>query len=74
MELLADLQKRLGMSYIFIAHDLPLVRAFADRILVFRGGEIVEQGTPDGIFAHPGHEYTRTLIEANTKYELTPAA
>ncbi|MHA3979178.1 dipeptide ABC transporter ATP-binding protein [Halovulum sp. GXIMD14794] len=74
MELLAGLQKQLGMSYIFIAHDLPLVRAFADRILVFRGGEIVEQGTPERIFARPEHGYTRTLIEANAKYELSPAA
>ena len=53
IELLDRLQDELGLSYIFIAHDLPLVRDFADRVIVMQGGEIVEQGTVRQIFEAP---------------------
>ena len=64
LELLADLQKRLGMSIVFITHDLGIVRRFADRTYVMRRGEIVESGATDGIFTAPRHPYTRMLIDA----------
>jgi oligopeptide/dipeptide ABC transporter ATP-binding protein len=62
LNLLADLQDRLGMTYLFITHDLAVVRSVADRIAVMRSGRVVEQGPADRIYAAPGHEYTRTLL------------
>jgi peptide/nickel transport system ATP-binding protein len=64
IDLLADLRTRLGLSYIFITHDLPIVRHFADRILVMKQGEIVEEGTTSAIFSNPSHAYTRSLLDA----------
>ena len=64
IDLLADLRTRLGLSYIFITHDLPIVRHFADRIIVMKHGEIVEQGTTQALFSNPQHPYTRTLLNA----------
>ena len=64
LELLTDLQERYGLAYIFITHDLRVVRAMADSIAVMRRGEIVEQGRADEVFAHPQHEYTKRLFHA----------
>ncbi|MFL5192357.1 MAG: ATP-binding cassette domain-containing protein, partial [Microvirga sp.] len=64
LELLADLQKRLGMSIVFITHDLGVVRRFADRTYVMKRGEVVESGLTEDIFAAPKHPYTRMLIDA----------
>lgn len=64
IELLADLRNRLGLAYIFITHDLPIVRHFADRILVMKQGRIVEAATTDELFNAPRHEYTRSLLQA----------
>ncbi|RCS22240.1 ABC transporter ATP-binding protein [Phyllobacterium salinisoli] len=64
IDLLADLRTRLGLSYIFITHDLPIVRHFADRIVVMKQGEIVEDGSTSAIFANPVHPYTQSLLEA----------
>jgi peptide/nickel transport system ATP-binding protein len=64
IELLADLRERLGLSYIFITHDLPIVRHFADRILVMKSGRVVEEGTTMEIFSHPREAYTRSLVAA----------
>ncbi|MDX0424063.1 peptide/nickel transport system ATP-binding protein [Sinorhizobium medicae] len=64
IELLADLRQRLGLSYIFITHDLPIVRQFADRILVMQRGKIVEEGETEALFVSPRHEYTRALLNA----------
>ncbi|QJR20012.1 ABC transporter ATP-binding protein [Pelagibacterium halotolerans] len=63
--LLKDLQERHGLAYIFIAHDLPLVRDFADRVLVMSKGKVVEQGTTRSIFDAPAHPYTMDLIKAS---------
>ncbi|SIP96655.1 microcin C transport system ATP-binding protein [Paracoccus thiocyanatus] len=64
MELLAELKAAEGLSMLFISHDLRLVRRIADRVCVMKGGEIVEQGPVEEIFANPQHEYTRMLLAA----------
>jgi peptide/nickel transport system ATP-binding protein len=63
--LLAELQSAFGLAYIFIAHDLPVVRHFADRVMVMHQGRIVEQGETEQIFARPQHPYTRALLAAS---------
>ena len=65
IDLLADLKNRLGLAYIFIAHDLPVIRDFADRVLVMHQGKIVEQGRTQEIFDHPEHPYTQALLAAS---------
>ncbi|WP_108250051.1 ABC transporter ATP-binding protein [Planctomonas deserti] len=64
INLLRDLQRERGLSYIFIAHDLAVVRQLADRVAVMHQGRIVEQGGRDDIFDAPRHEYTRALLSA----------
>ena len=62
--LLKDLQKELGLSYLFISHDLRVVRHMADRIAVMHQGKIVEQGSIKGIYEKPKAHYTRELLNA----------
>jgi peptide/nickel transport system ATP-binding protein len=64
LNLLLDLQDEFGMSYIFISHDLAVVKYMADDILVMNQGDIVERGTAEAIYASPQHEYTRKLLNA----------
>ncbi|WP_428527248.1 ABC transporter ATP-binding protein [Roseibium sp.] len=64
LDLLADLQKRLGMAVIFITHDLGIVRRIADRVYVMKTGEVVESGGTARIFTQPEHPYTRMLLDA----------
>jgi len=65
IELLKNLQKRYGMTYMFISHDLRVVRAMADQIVVMQHGRIVEEGPADEIFSTPRQEYTKTLFRAS---------
>jgi peptide/nickel transport system ATP-binding protein len=64
LDLLADLQDELGLSYIFISHDLGVIHHMSDRVLVMTHGRIVEQGDADAIFSRPAHPYTQRLLAA----------
>jgi peptide/nickel transport system ATP-binding protein len=64
LNLLADLKAHLGMSYLFVSHDLNVVRLLCDRVIVMRAGEIVEQGATAEVLVAPKAEYTRSLLAA----------
>lgn len=64
INLLQDLQQRFGMAYLFISHDLKVVRQIADEVAVMYLGRIVEQGAPDDLFHTPAHPYTEALVSA----------
>ncbi len=62
LNLLAELKDEFGLSYLFISHDLSVVKYMADRVLVMHDGKIVEEGAHDGIWKNARHAYTRKLI------------
>lgn len=64
LNLLTDLQEELGLTYVFISHDLGVIRQMADRIAVMYLGRIIEVGDADGLFRNPRHPYTRALLES----------
>ena len=64
VELLRNLQRKHGLAYLFISHDLKVVRAMSHKVMVMKQGDVVEMGTADAIFDAPQTEYTRTLVEA----------
>jgi oligopeptide transport system ATP-binding protein len=64
VELLADLQRQTGVAYVFISHDLAVVREVSDRIAVMYLGRIVEEGTVEQVYERPQHPYTRALLSA----------
>lgn len=64
LNLLMGLQKDLGLSYLFVGHDLRVVRHMSDRVIVMHNGLIVEEGDPDQIYYQPKGEYTRTLVRS----------
>jgi ABC-type oligopeptide transport system ATPase subunit len=64
LNLLSDLQARLGFACLFITHDLAVVDAIADRVIVMKAGRIVEEAARQDLFANPRHPYTRTLLDA----------
>ena len=69
LNLLKDLQKDLGLSYLFISHDLEVVRYMSDTLLVMNKGQVVEQGDALSIYAKPQHSYTQTLLAAVPKVQ-----
>ncbi len=76
LNLLTTLQSQLGLSYVFIAHDLSVVRHVSDRVAVMYLGRIVEQGDEEQIYEHPTHPYTQALLSAVAEPDraLDPAA
>ncbi len=70
LNLLADLQDEFGLTYVFISHDLSVVRYIADEVMVMYFGEAVEYGTRDEVFSDPKHEYTRTLFAATPRADV----
>jgi peptide/nickel transport system ATP-binding protein len=72
--LLKNLKDEFGLSYLFIAHDLPVVRSFADRVLVMHKGTIVEQGPTRRIFTEPQHPYTQELLSSDPTRGTSAAA
>ncbi|WP_417414724.1 ABC transporter ATP-binding protein [Hoeflea sp.] len=74
VDLLRDLQKRHDLAYLFISHDLKVVRALANDVIVMRAGKVVEQGTADKIFDHPETDYTKALMAAAFNLEAADSA
>ncbi len=72
VDLLRDLQQRHDLAYLFISHDLKVVRALADEVIVMRNGKVVEQGAADQIFDHPQTDYTKALMAAAFDLETAP--
>lgn len=72
LTLLAEIRARLGMSLLFITHDLGIVRRIADVVCVMNGGKIVEQGPVEQVFTAPQHSYTRALLAAEPKPDPAP--
>ena len=64
LELLSELRREEGMTYLFISHDIALVQQFCDRVLVMDQGRMIEEGTPDEVIRAPRQEYTKRLIES----------
>ena len=67
LNLLVDLKKRMSLSYVFISHDLSVVRYICDRVLILYLGQVMEEGHVEDVFAHPKHPYTQALLSAIPK-------
>jgi microcin C transport system ATP-binding protein len=72
--LLRDLQQKYGLAYLFISHDLKVVRAMSHKVIVMQQGDVVESGLAADIFDRPQHAYTQQLLEAAFDLEQAPRA
>jgi peptide/nickel transport system ATP-binding protein len=70
LKLLAELAERLNVAYLFVSHDLHVIRAIADRVYVMQRGQIVEEGPTEAVFTSPRHAYTKALIAATPKLRV----
>jgi dipeptide transport system ATP-binding protein len=70
LNLLADLQDEFQLTYVFISHDLSVVRYIADEVMVMYLGDVVEQGTREAVFADPQHAYTRAMFAATPRADV----
>jgi len=70
LNLLKDLQDEFGLTYVFISHDLSVVRYIADEVMVMYFGDVVEHGSRDALFQNPQHEYTQTLFAATPRSDV----
>ena len=70
VELLGELRREMGLSMLFITHDLALIRTIADRVAVMSDGHVVEQGPTERIFTSPGADYTRKLLADTPSIEI----
>jgi len=68
LNLIRDLQQEFNLTYIFISHDLSVIKHISDRMMVMNKGQIVEIGDPDDIYNHPKEEYTKRLISSIPGY------
>jgi len=64
LDLLRDLQEKYKLTYLFISHDLKVIKTICHDVLVMRGGEVVESGPAEVVLNNPKHEYTRLLVDA----------
>jgi microcin C transport system ATP-binding protein len=64
VELLRDLQQKWGLAYIFISHDLRVIRAMAHKVMVMQNGDVVESGSCEDVFTTPKSDYTKALMAA----------
>jgi dipeptide transport system ATP-binding protein len=70
LNLLKDLQDEFGLTYVFISHDLSVVRYIADEVMVMYFGDVVEHGSRDAVFGNPQHDYTRSLFAATPRSDV----
>ncbi|MEL0019458.1 MAG: hypothetical protein VW709_06250, partial [Rickettsiales bacterium] len=71
LQLLDRLKREFGMSYIFVSHDLNVVRLLCERVIVMNRGRIIESGLAEDVLRHPTDPYTKRLIEAIPQFELS---
>lgn len=74
VDLLRELQRKHDLAYLFISHDLKVVKALANELIVMRSGKVVEQGRAADVFRDPQHPYTRALLAAAFDIEAVPTA
>ena len=73
LNLMKDLQEALGLTMLFVSHDLAVVRQMCDRVMVVRAGQVVEIGDCDKVLVNPDHPYTKGLLEVMPRFSFDEA-